>query len=505
MLKKILTNSLSNMALQFLNIIVVFVMTPVIVKSLGNYDYGIWEIVMSVIGYMGLLQFGIPPAIVRYVAKYDAVNEKNKLNEIYSSVFLIILLTGLLCGLVIALWALYFPEVLFEHKSPGRKYTLFLLILSIHVLIMFPSIFIESFHEGFQRYKLTRFITALKLIISNLVAYILFNKGYGLLVFALINSISLFLKFFILWILLMMPAFGGFRLKIKHFKKNTIKDLYAFGVKSFALGIAGRITFQTDSIVIGLFLNPAVVAFYIIPVNLLNKLKVIGMSMTLVLMPHFSAIYAKKEGMDTFTSEFFLYSRYIVGIILCIFLSVFFLGLPFLSLWIGPEYAQKGKYVLFMIGLAFLLPFLNPLQGRILTSMGMHGILAKIRILEALMNLSLSLSLVHFYGKEGVALGTLLPALMFEPFILWVVSNRLNISSWYYFKSVLVPPVLPVLTTSLLYYYLTKSIIPNSYGNILLAWILCSSAYVICFCCFVMSKDERNQIFQKFKYTALKI
>jgi len=497
MLRKLFTNSLAEIALQVLNIVVVFVMTPIIVRSLGNYDYGIWEIVMSVIGYMGLLQFGIPPAIVRYVARYNALNEKDRLDEIYSSCFIIILLTGLLCAFLIFLWTMFFSDTLAGNQGGEQKYTIFLLILSVNVLIMFPNIFVQSFHEGFQRYRLTRFITAFKIIFSNMVAYILLSKGYGLLTFALIHTVSLFLKFLVSWMLLMTPAFGRFRLKAGHIKKDALRELYTFGAKSFALGVAGRINFQTDSIVIGVFLNPAIVTFYIIPVNLLNKLKTLGMSMTLVFMPHFSELFAKESDMERFKSEFLFYSRYIVGVFLGLFMGVFFLGLPFISIWIGPEFAEKGKFVFYIIGFSFLLPFLNPLHGRTLTGMGMHGALAKLRVFEALMNLSLSIVLVNVYGKEGVALGTLLPALVVEPLILQVVSKRIGVSSLVYLKSVLLPQVLPVFGVAAIYFYLTKFIMASSYWNIIQIGISSSLIYFICFWGLVMSRDERHLIIKK--------
>ena len=53
--KKLLLNSLSGTSLYLINIVVAFIMSPVIIRALGNRDYGLWELVMSVIGYMGLL------------------------------------------------------------------------------------------------------------------------------------------------------------------------------------------------------------------------------------------------------------------------------------------------------------------------------------------------------------------------------------------------------------------------------------------------------------------
>lgn len=488
--------------MRFLNIAVVFIMTPLIIRSLGNHDYGIWEIVLSVVGYMGLIQFGLPPAIVRYVARYNALNDREKLNQIYSSSFIIFIFIGLICALIIVAWALIYPQILAEKGMSYKRYSLFLMIIAVQVLQIFPGIFIQSFHDGFQRYTLTNSITAVQIIITNVVIYYMLNKGYGLIAFATINTISFFLKLTVLWGLLLLPRYGKFSFKRKYINKNSLKELFSFGLKSFLLGIAGRISFNTDSIVIGAFLGPAIVPYYIIPVNLINKIKGIIMSITVGFMPHFSELHAKGSN-DEIVTSFFKYSRYTVGITIFMFLGVFFCGVPFINIWIGPEYGEQGKYILYIIGIAFFIPLLNPFQGRILTSMGEHGILANIGMAAALLNISLSLVLVNYFGKEGVALGTLIPAFLAEPIILIQVSKRVGFHIWLYIKKVLLRLILPALLTVLLYIKLYNYIILDSYLNIILTASICSTFYFFLFSIFVVSNYERRFLFSKIKNSFL--
>ena len=68
-MKRILINTGSNVLVVFVKLVITLIMTPVLVHNLGNYDYGIWEIIIAVIGYMGLLDIGMKPAIARFAAK----------------------------------------------------------------------------------------------------------------------------------------------------------------------------------------------------------------------------------------------------------------------------------------------------------------------------------------------------------------------------------------------------------------------------------------------------
>ena len=80
-----LKNTASNVALLFLKLAITFVIAPVIVRSLGNYDYGIWEMVVAVSGYMGLLDLGFKPTISRYAAKFNAENDSTRLQILLST------------------------------------------------------------------------------------------------------------------------------------------------------------------------------------------------------------------------------------------------------------------------------------------------------------------------------------------------------------------------------------------------------------------------------------
>ena len=71
-MKRLLTNTFSNVSVLVIKLGITFLLTPVIVRSLGNYDYGIWEIIGSVLGYMGMLDLGLQPTISRFAARYNA-------------------------------------------------------------------------------------------------------------------------------------------------------------------------------------------------------------------------------------------------------------------------------------------------------------------------------------------------------------------------------------------------------------------------------------------------
>ena len=134
-------------------IVITFVMTPVIVANLGNHDYGIWEILAAVIGYAGLLDFGMKPTIIRYASKYIAENAQNSLHRLYSTAWVFMFAVGLAIYLFFILWAIFEPGILSPDEEKQHRYILLLLIIGFQVFVSFPGYVAEGFLEGFQEYN----------------------------------------------------------------------------------------------------------------------------------------------------------------------------------------------------------------------------------------------------------------------------------------------------------------------------------------------------------------
>ncbi len=298
MMKNILQNSISNVSVLILKLCITFIMAPIIVRALGNHDYGIWEIVISIVGYMGLLQFGLQPAIVRYVARYSTLKDRKGLNEIYSTALIFMGIVGAVSAMALMIWALVGADMLAENPGSASRYSVFLMVIATQVFVQFPGSLFMSVHHGFQRYNLTNLFTGINSIIFSAIMFMLLTRGYGLLSLALVNTIGIGSKYAIYGYLLRLGKYGGFIFRIRDVSMDAFKELFSFGAKSFVLGISSRISSSTDSIVIGSILGPVFVTFYMIPVNLVRHASSLISTITLNFMP-FSCLASKslKKGM----------------------------------------------------------------------------------------------------------------------------------------------------------------------------------------------------------------
>lgn len=493
MIRTLLVNTGSNVLVMFVKLAITFIMTPVFVHNLGKYDYGLWEMIGGVIGYMGMLDLGLRPAISRFAAKHHAENDQVALQSVYVSALAFMAVVGAFLFLFFFLWGTWFSGSLAPTGEPSQKYTLLLIIVGAYLFISFPGYVAESYLEGFQHYYLKNNITIINSVVGSMFLYTLITPENGILLLAGINGVGLSIKYvFFMWIL-SRPAYGAIKATQGRYSWPRLKELIVFGSKSFIQGLASRVESATDALVIGLILGPAMVPFYSIPANLTQYIRILGWTITHPFMPLFSDLNAKFYD-EMIRQVFVKSSRYVVSVVFAMGTGALILGVPFISFWLGKEFGDKARLIIVFLVSFSVLPFINPFATRYLTAINMHGIFAKLMPISASINISLSLILVYPFGLEGVAFASVVPGLIFVPLYLRYTCRHLGISVFYYLRSAVLPGFVPAGIMALVLLIVGEYLVYDSYTDILVGAVLSSLSWLAGFWLLVLNREERSYL-----------
>ena len=127
--------------ISYLNIIlhavIGFIYVPLLLHYIGKSEYGLYQLIGSLIAYFSIMDFGLTAAVVRFYAKYKAVNDKVGMENIlavaargYSIIALILFITGVIC--YINLDVIFAASMTIAELATAK--TLFLLLLSLKLL-----------------------------------------------------------------------------------------------------------------------------------------------------------------------------------------------------------------------------------------------------------------------------------------------------------------------------------------------------------------------------------
>ena len=494
--RKILTNIFSNWTNFVLLIGIAFVVSPIIVHKLGNERYGIWTLIVSITGYFTVLDFGINTAIVRFVSKYKATNEIEKLRGIYSSSFLFFFIAGIIAMLIIAIFAHFFKDI-FGIESISRKYiSAVLLIVGIDFsLSLIFSVFLGSL-RALQEFLAVNIISISTSILKNIFIVIALYKGGSLLSLAIIQISSNIIKYISQHILIRKKyAFLSFNLSLC--SKQTFKQIFDYSIYSFLIAVAIKVLFYTDSIVIGSLLTISDVTFYAIPATIIDYLEKLIWAVISVLIPIISSFEAVGDNKRN-SLIYSVGTKYTLFLALPILIVLFTAGSDFIRLWMGPDYEVRSGNVLKILLIGYFFALSQLIAHGILKGVSLHKALAYILCIEALANLLLSVILAKTFGINGVAFGTTLPLIAANLFFIpFYTCKKLDIPYLHYLQKSYTAGFL-ILVFSVIAYSKVGILIQSYLALAIYSLFVATTIAIVTFL-FILEEEHRIFIINKIK------
>ena len=399
---RIIQNVLVNWVAYAVTIVVGFFLSPFLVHELGDPVYGVWILLGSLTGYLGLLDFGITPSIVKSVAEYRAKDDQAAINRLVTGGMAVFVVLGSLSFCLSCILAIYFNDI-FNNPLNRSTSALLVLLTGLNLALALPASVFIGVLRGYQRYDIDAAVSAVAVLVRAVVIVVLLRSGYGIvtLAAATLTFDLARLAYLIRCVYRINPAIQIARV---HFDRGEMRRLSGYSSYFFLIAIGHRINFMTDAIVIGIFLSAAAVTMYSIPNRLVMYLRELVIEMTGVLMPAITHLHIQ-EATARVRELHVRCTKYVVLLALPTAAIFWILGDSFITLWMGPGY-EEGFVLLQILTIGIVAHLLGTTTESVLIVRGRHAVVARVAILQALTNLLLSLFLVRRLGLVGIALGT---------------------------------------------------------------------------------------------------
>ncbi|MEG1106996.1 MAG: oligosaccharide flippase family protein [Eubacterium sp.] len=399
--------------------------TPIMLRLLGQSEYGLYQLVFSVVSYLGLLSFGFGSAYMRFFARYKVKNDQEgiaRLNGMFMLVFLLIAVVALLAGSLLILNI----ETLFKNSLTGHEIAtakILMTLMVFNIAVSFPASVFDANVTAHEQYFFQRIVNLLRSVLNPFLTLPLLLMGY--------KSISLVVVTTLLTLgsLLVNVWFCFKKLKIrfsfKHFEIDLFKEIAVFSSFVFLNMITDQINWSVDKFILGVLAGTAGVAVYSIAAQLNTYYLNFSTSISSVFIPRINCIVAENSDNKQLTEIFTKVGRIQFVILSLIISGYIVLGQAFIYFWAGSDYTSS-----YFVGLWLMIPVTVPLIQNlgieIQRAKNMHKFRSIVYIFIAIGNILLSIPLCKLYGPVGCAVGTAISLL---------IGNGL-IMNWYYQKKI---------------------------------------------------------------------
>ena len=481
-----------------LGFIISLVYTPIMIRLLGQSEYGLYNLAASVISYLGILNLGFGSAYIRYYTRYKKINDKegiSKLNGMFLIIFSVITVIVLISGFTLSHFtsSIFGEELTLNELNTAR---ILLIILTINLAIKFPTIVFISYITANERFLFQKLIDLFKTFLNPFVILPILFLGYGSIGMALvITVVSLIVE-----ISHVLYSFKKLNItfKLNTFDKALFKEMTIFSSFIFFNLIIDQINWNVDKYIIGRFHGTIPVAIYSLAAVFNTQYLHISTAISSVFVPRVHKLIHLPDRKLELTQLFVKIGR-IQFIILSLILSGFiFFGKPFISWWAGKEYSSS-YYIIIVLISAVTIPIIQNIGIEIQRAMNLHKFRSLTYLIIALLNIGITIPLVIYFEGLGAAIGTAIAILIGNGVIMNIYYHkRVGIDILSFWKEIF--KIFPAFLLPLLTGYLFVTVF-NTYliNYFILGVALYTIVFIISMWFIGMNNYERDLFIKPFK------
>ena len=313
-------NVLSNWGAYGLSIVITFFLSPFVVHRLGDAAYGVWVLIASLTGYLGLLDMGVRAAVTRYIPNFHTQGEHEESSRIVSSALALFAAAGLIAILLccsVAFFALQYLHIPM-HLWNGARIVLVLAGVSV-ALSLISGVF-GGVVIGLQRFDLYNGVGTAAFVLRSVAIVLVLLHGYGLVALAVVQ-LSYALVSLAVNMLTSIRLYPELRPALSLATRTHLKTIFSFSVYAFALNVFSYVILYTDSLVIAAMLPVSLVTFFSIAANLVSYARQLVGGITTTVGPLASRLEASGDSKNlqevTLTT-----SRYAGTLVMTIFFYI---------------------------------------------------------------------------------------------------------------------------------------------------------------------------------------
>lgn len=404
-----------------LQTIVGFVYVPLLLHYISKSEYGLYQLIGSLIAYFSIMDFGLTAAVVRFYTKYKAENDKDGMENILAislrayAVITVVLL-GIGCVCYLNLNNVFAVSMSLEEISSAEQ--LFLLLLFNIVLTVSTMIF-RAVINAHEKYLFLKGVETVQLVLQPIVVLVVLQQHPYALSVALVQTVlnALLISARIYY------CFSKLNVTIKfhYWDKELFSDFRKLALSVFAVTLIDQVFFKTNQVILGIVSGTTAVAVYSVSALIYMNYMALSTAISGVYLPHITSMVANCEPVKKLSDLFIQIGRWQFYLLALVASGFVIFGQRFIKIWAGNSF-EDAYWITLLIIIPFTVDLIQNIGLSIMQAQNKYDFRAKVYFCMGIFNLLLAIPLANKYGGIGCAFATGLA--MF-------IGNGL-IMNWYY-------------------------------------------------------------------------
>lgn len=415
--------------LSYLNIvlqaIIGFLYVPILLHYIGKSEYGLYQLMGSLIAYFSIMDFGLSAAVIRFYSKYRALKDNIGMENIlaisvrgYNAVTVLALAVGLVCYAFIE--NIFAVSMTLAEIDEAKQ--IFLLLL-INIVITLSTMVFRSVINAHERFFFLKGMETIQLVMQPILVVLVLQHHPTAFSVAAVQT----LLNFILSGARVYYCFNKLHVKIHfhYWNHELFSEFKKLALSVFAVSLIDQVFWKTNQIILGIISGTTAVAIYSIASLIYMNYMALSTAISGVYLPHVTGMVARKEPIGKLSELFIQIGRWQYYLLALVATGFIIFGKQFIYMWAGPGF-EDSYIITLLIIIPFTVDLIQNIGLAILQAMNRYDFRARIYFLTGVLNLILAIPLGIQYGGKGCAIATGISMIIGNGFIM----------NWYYVKEI---------------------------------------------------------------------
>lgn len=392
------TSAYANRALLILSVLL---LTPYLFTKLGLAGFGAWSVMFTVVTVFNLFEVAFLTGVTTTVARFEGARSSRGVGPVARAGALLMAPMGLIALLVAV--AVGFAADGLAAAADQAAFRDGLVVLGAAMFVRLPCAAFGAALQGRQRYDLFNAAEAVAIAGFAVGAVVALESGGGLFALAVAQALAL-VAGGLLFVVLLYRSTPGMSLRGDGV---SVRSLASFGSWTLLSGSMSFVAERMDTVVVAAVSGAAAAGPYAAAQKLRSGLQSLTLPLLGLLLPMVSELDAAGRR-DEVARRLALATRVALQVSLPVAAALALFAPDFIGVWLGSSAPDSTADIVAVLMAVEVLALLSTPAHYVLVGLGRVRAIGVLGLVDAPLNLTLSIVLVSEYGAIGAAWATLL-------------------------------------------------------------------------------------------------
>lgn len=489
----------------FGNMAVAIFYTPFFIRALGASEYGLYNIIISFIGYITILDLSFGNTIAKNLSQNRINGSQDDQRKILGNIAMLYFIASLI--MTIIFYFIYMNiHVIFGNSLNDleiKEIKIMLIFLMIHIMISFyPGLF-NGILQAYEYFGIAKAILLARVVMPALISIPFLLNGQSAVVIIVITLIVNFGCIVVGMILCKRKIkisfdFNGV-FKIENFKRH--KNINTYLIFIFLSIAVELITLNTGTIIIGAVNGAVAAGIFVISIQFVKIYQQFATSIYNVTFPGIAKMVVKGDNPSKLLKQVIKISKWQLIVLLLILSGFFIFGREFIIIWAGEAF--EPAYIMTVILMATITLQLTQLPAvSVIQAKNLQGFRLLILTITLLISMLCAMFFAKNYGGYGVSISLGLISYTSYTIIMSIYYHLRVKLNMYHFWWEMLKYAFPILLTTITYFVIYQFVIRKIGFDIIVLSLnifIYISIFSLVLWIFVLNNEEKNQILKVIK------